>query len=61
MQVLIEASELGPGAKDSVVEGGHIRSIDRDARIDSKTGVWCHLSDDVMERIDNALRSSLAL
>jgi mRNA interferase MazF len=61
MQVVVKASDLRPDAKDSVIEGGHLRSIDRDARIDSKIGVWCHLSDDVMAQVDEALRASLAL
>ena len=29
-QVFVHASDLGPGAKDSIIEGGHLRSIDQD-------------------------------
>jgi mRNA interferase MazF len=60
-QVLVEAKDLGAGAKDSIIECGHVREIDRDARIDEDAGVWCHLSDEIMAKIDAALRASLAL
>lgn len=60
-QVLVNASELGPGAKDSVIECGHLRSIDRDARIDASGAVWCHLNDELMTKVDKALPASLAL
>ncbi len=60
-QVRVGAKDLGPNGKDSVVECGHIRSIDRDARIDDTKGVWCHLPEGVMSQVDKALRSSLAL
>ena len=62
MQVLLSAADLQVAdAKDSVIEGGHIRSIDRDERIDATRGVWCHLSDEVMHKVDDALRASLSL
>jgi len=61
MQVVVAAADLGPGGKDSVVEGGHLRSIDRDSRIGEDVGVWCHLSDEIMDRVDEALRTSLGL
>jgi mRNA interferase MazF len=61
MQVPIAAAELGQGAKDSVIECGHLRTIDRDARIDEERGVWCHLSDQMMALVDEALRVSLAI
>ena len=61
MQVLISAADLGPGAKDSIIECGHLRTIDRDVRIDHGTGVWRHLSDEIMGRVDDALRASLGL
>jgi mRNA interferase MazF len=60
-QVFVLASELGAGAKDSVIECGHIRTIDRDARIASTAAVRWHLSHLVMARVDDALRASLSL
>lgn len=60
-QVLIPADKLGEGAKDSLVECGHLREIDREARIDEERGIWCHLADDVMAQVDAALRASLSL
>ncbi len=33
VQVPVDASDLGPWAKDSVVECGHLRTLDREARI----------------------------
>lgn len=60
-QVVVAAKDLGPGAKDSVIECGHLRTIDRDERIAEGTSVWCHLSKDVMDRVDKALRASLAV
>jgi mRNA interferase MazF len=60
-QVPVEGRDLGLGGKDSVIECGHVRSIDRDARIDDARGVWCHLSQGVLARVDDALRASLAL
>jgi mRNA interferase MazF len=60
-QVLVSASELGPGGKDSVIECGLVREIDRDGRIDIRRGVWCHLDDEIMRRVDAALRASLEL
>lgn len=60
-QVVVEAAELGMGAKRSVIECGHLRSIDRDERIDEARGVIAHLSDRTMTEVDRALRSSLGL
>ncbi|MBM4415212.1 MAG: type II toxin-antitoxin system PemK/MazF family toxin [Chloroflexi bacterium] len=60
-QVFVPASELGVGAKNSVIEGGHLRAIDREAHIDASVGVWWHLSDEPIARVDAALRASLAL
>jgi mRNA-degrading endonuclease toxin of MazEF toxin-antitoxin module len=60
-QVVVEASELGPGGKRSVIECGHLRTIDRDQRIDETRGVTAHLSVATMSKVDVALRSSLAL
>ncbi|WP_367873758.1 type II toxin-antitoxin system PemK/MazF family toxin [Luteolibacter sp. Populi] len=57
VQVLVSAAELGNGGKDSCVECGHIRSIDRNRigrRVSSLNAV-------VMSRIDAALRVSLDL
>lgn len=58
IQVLLAARELGPLAKDSVAECGHIRSVDRDTRIKRRLG---RIDDESMGRIDKALRISLAL
>lgn len=60
-QVIVEATELGPGGKRSVIECGHLRTIDRDRRIDQTRGVTAQLSAGTMAKVDNALRSSLAL
>jgi mRNA interferase MazF len=60
-QVFVSADSLGEGAKDSLIECGHLREIDREARIDENRGVWCHLADDVMAQVDEALRASLSL
>ncbi|MBL8777541.1 MAG: type II toxin-antitoxin system PemK/MazF family toxin [Acidimicrobiales bacterium] len=60
-QVQVPASELGPGGKDSVVECGHIRSIDRDHRINAARGVVAHLPASRMESVDKALEASLGL
>lgn len=61
IQVIVEATELGPGGKRSVIECGHLRTIDRDRRIDQTHGVTAHLSAGTMAKVDSALRSSLAL
>jgi mRNA interferase MazF len=60
-QVMVDAAELGPNGKLSVVECGHLRTIDRDLRIDRKRGVIAHLPAATMARVDDALRSSLGL
>jgi mRNA interferase MazF len=60
-QVFVSGDKLGDGGKDSLIECGHLREIDRVARIDEERGVWCHLSDDVMAQVDEALRASLSL
>lgn len=57
-QVKISAAELGEGGQDSIVECGHLRTIDRDARIDHKL---TSLAPDVMARVDAGLKASLAL
>lgn len=61
VQVIVEATELGPDGKRSVIECGQLRTIDRDRRIDRTRGVTARLSAATMEKVDNALRSSLAL
>jgi mRNA interferase MazF len=59
VQAPVLAGELGfEGAKDSVVECGHLRSIDRDARIIRKRG---KLSENAMGKVDRALAVSLGL
>ena len=60
-QVIVEATELGPAGKRSVIECGHLRTIDRDLRIDQARGVTAHLSAATMAKVDKALRSSLGL
>ncbi len=59
VQVLVTAAELGfKGSKDSVVECGHVRTIDRDTRIRSHLG---SIQPEALARIDAALRVSLGL
>ena len=60
-QVFVEASELADGLKDSVVDCGHVRSVDKQNRIDGARGVVAHLSDATMKKVDDALRASLGL
>lgn len=61
MQVLVPESELGESFKDSVVDCGHIRSVDKAQRIDSRRGVVARLSPETMRRIDDALKATLGL
>ncbi|HCF25211.1 MULTISPECIES: type II toxin-antitoxin system PemK/MazF family toxin [unclassified Novosphingobium] len=59
VQVAVTAAELGfRGAKDSVVECGHVRTIDGDARVRKFLG---HLDDAAMDRVDQALAVSVGL
>lgn len=59
VQVLVSASELGfSGSKDSVVECGHVRTIDGDARVKRHLG---SVNDEVMRRVDQALAVSVGL
>ena len=60
-QVFVEAAELADGLKDSVVDCGHVRSVDKAARIDAARGVVAHLSDATMKKVDDALRASLGM
>lgn len=57
-QVKVTAAELGPWGKDSIIECGHLRSIDRDRRIKQNLGP---VAEGVMDRVDAALKSSLGL
>lgn len=57
VQVLITAAERGNNGKDSVVECGHIRTIDK-SRI---ANVVSHLAPDVMARVDHAIKISIGL
>ncbi|MFG0243799.1 MAG: type II toxin-antitoxin system PemK/MazF family toxin [Phycisphaerales bacterium JB054] len=59
-QIQVSAAELGPGGKDSIAECGHVRTIDRDARIVSEQ-IRTTLESSVMSRIDTGLRASLGL
>jgi mRNA interferase MazF len=56
-QVLVTAAELG-SPKDSVIECGHLRTVDRDRRIKKHLG---KVAPQVIPRIDAALKASLAL
>ncbi len=60
-QVMVPGGELGHNGKDSVIECGHLRTIDRDLRIDAGQGVIAHVSDKTLGKVDAALRSSLSL
>jgi mRNA-degrading endonuclease toxin of MazEF toxin-antitoxin module len=59
--VFVEAAELEDGLKDSVIDCGHVRSIDKASRIDSSRGVVAHLSAVTMKKVDDALRASLGM
>ena len=59
IQVHVTAAELNfVGAKDSVVECGHVRTIDGDERVLEHLG---SLHPDAMKRVDLALAISLGL
>jgi mRNA interferase MazF len=59
VQVEVRAAELGfAGAKDSVVECGHLRTIDGDKRVRRHLG---HLAPVAMRRVDQAIAISLGL
>jgi mRNA interferase MazF len=60
-QVKVTAAQvkaIGPTAKDSIVECGHLRSIDRAARIKKNCGP---IDPTVLPQIDTALKASLGL
>ncbi|MFN8020842.1 MAG: type II toxin-antitoxin system PemK/MazF family toxin [Acidimicrobiales bacterium] len=61
VQVPVNAAELGPGGKDSVIECGHIRTVDRDKRINRKLGVIATLPTETMTRVDAAVKVSLGV
>ena len=58
VQVPVAAADLGAWAKDSVIECGHLRTIDRDARIQELVG---HLPENVMQAVDAAIRISIGV
>lgn len=58
VQVPIPAVELGPSGKDSVIELGHVRTIDRDARIERVIG---RASPGTLDRVNTAIKVSLGL
>jgi len=60
-QVMVYANELWEGAVDSVIDTGHIRSIDKDSRISSGAGILCRLGGTRMIQVDRALQSLLGL
>jgi mRNA interferase MazF len=60
-QVMVYANELWEGAVDSVIDTGHIRSIDKDSRISSGAGILCRLGETRMIQVDRALQSLLGL
>ncbi len=57
VQVLVTAAELGPGGSDSVVECGHVRTIDL-RRVLKQLGT---LTPAAMQRVDKALKISLSV
>lgn len=57
-QVKASAAELGENGKDSIIECGHLRSIDRGKRIKKNLGT---VTPAVLARIDAALKASLGL
>lgn len=56
-QVMCTAAELG-SPKDSVIECGHLRSIDRDKRIQKHLG---RVAPSVIPRLNAALKASLGI
>jgi len=58
VQVPVTPADSSVLTKDSIVECGHLRTIDRDARITRHGG---QLSTDAMKRVDVALKRSLGL
>lgn len=60
-QVMVYAGELWEGAVDSVIDTGHIRSIDKDSRVSSSAGVLCRLNETRMIQVDRALQALLGL
>lgn len=58
VQVSVAGAELGPDGKDSVIECGHLRTIDRDSRIER---VVSRLSAETMLQVDKALAVSVGL
>ena len=61
VQVKLTTEDTGLDNKDSCAECGHVTTIDRDTQIDEGRGVVGRVSDAAMERVDAALRTSLAL
>ncbi len=61
VQVLLTSAETGLINKDSCVECGHIITIDGEAQIDQEAGIIGHVVPAGMDRIDAALRVSLAI
>lgn len=57
VQVFVTAAELGPGGGDSVVECGHIRTIDL-CRVLKQLGT---LAPAALQRVDKALKVSLSV
>ena len=59
VQVLVTAAELNfAGSKDSVIECGHVRTIDGDERVTRHLG---SVGEGVMRKVDQALAVSLGL
>jgi mRNA interferase MazF len=61
IQVLLTSAETGLQNKESCAEAGHIATIDVDEQIDQQRGVVGKVVPAAMQRIDDALRVSLAL
>ena len=58
VQVPVSAAELGSGGKDSIIELGHIRTVDRDLRILRRI---TRVSNATMAEVDAAIKVSLGI
>lgn len=58
VQIPVPAAELGPDGKESIIELGHIRTIDRHQRIERLVS---RVSDMTMAKVDAAIKVSLGL
>jgi mRNA interferase MazF len=58
VQIQVPAAELGPNGKESIIELGHIRTIDRHRRIERLVS---RVSDTTMAKVDAAIKVSLGV